>query len=121
VGSGVRWTEARIAPDYRAIAGAGILVAGLTGLGSLAFGYPFLTTAFGHFHVPGLGEIELATAMVFDLGVFATVTGTTLLIVSHLGVRNTPAARTPVGKAAAPSAAPSAASQPGTDTGEASA
>lgn len=92
VASGVRWTEARIAPDYRALAGAGILVAGLTGLGSLVFGFPFLTTAFGHFHVPGLGEIELATAMVFDLGVYATVTGTTLLIVSHLGVRNTPAA-----------------------------
>ncbi len=42
--------------------------------------------------MPGLGEIELATAMVFDLGVYGTVTGTTLLIVSHLGVRNTPAA-----------------------------
>ncbi|MFJ4292135.1 monovalent cation/H+ antiporter subunit A [Cupriavidus sp. NPDC089707] len=93
VASGVRWTEARIAPDYRAIAGAGILLAGLTGLGSLAFGYPFLTTAFGHFHLPGIGEIELATAMIFDLGVFCTVTGTTLVIVSHLGVRNLPPAR----------------------------
>ncbi|TDF63382.1 monovalent cation/H+ antiporter subunit A [Cupriavidus sp. L7L] len=93
VANGVRWTEARIAPDYRAIAGAGILLGGLTGLGSLAFGYPFLTTAFGHFHLPGIGEIELATAMIFDLGVFCTVTGTTLVIVSHLGVRNLPPAR----------------------------
>ncbi|MBF6987625.1 MULTISPECIES: monovalent cation/H+ antiporter subunit A [Cupriavidus] len=93
VANGVRWTEARIAPDYRAIAGAGIVLAGLTGLGSLAFGYPFLTTAFGHFHLPGIGEIELATAMIFDLGVFCTVTGTTLVIVSHLGVRNLPPAR----------------------------
>ncbi|WP_434032678.1 monovalent cation/H+ antiporter subunit A [Cupriavidus sp. a3] len=93
VANGVRWTEARIAPDYRAIAGAGIVLGGLTGLGSLAFGYPFLTTAFGHFHLPGIGEIELATAMIFDLGVFCTVTGTTLVIVSHLGVRNLPPAR----------------------------
>ncbi|WP_454735914.1 monovalent cation/H+ antiporter subunit A [Cupriavidus necator] len=93
VANGVRWTEARIAPDYRAIAGGGILLAGLTGLGSLAFGYPFLTTAFGHFHIPGIGEVELATAMIFDLGVFCTVTGTTLVIVSHLGVRNLPPAR----------------------------
>lgn len=92
VANGVRWTEARIAPDYRAIAGAGILLAGLTGLGSLAFGYPFLTTAFGHFHLPGIGEIELATAMIFDLGVFCTVTGTTVVIISHLGVRNLPPA-----------------------------
>ncbi|MCY1504490.1 NAD(P)H-quinone oxidoreductase subunit 2, chloroplastic [compost metagenome] len=93
VANGVRWTEARIAPDYRAIAGAGILLAGLTGLGSLAFGHPFLTTAFGHFHVPGIGAIELATAMIFDAGVFCTVTGTTLVIISHLGVRNLPPAR----------------------------
>ncbi|WP_432260181.1 monovalent cation/H+ antiporter subunit A [Cupriavidus sp. TMH.W2] len=93
VANGVRWTEARIAPDYRAIAGAGILLAGLAGLGSLAFGYPFLTTAFGHFHIPGIGEVELATAMIFDLGVFCTVTGTTLVIVSHLGVRNLPPAQ----------------------------
>lgn len=88
VASGVLWTQARIALNYRALAGGGILVAGLTGLGSWAFGFPFLTTAFGHFHIPVLGEIELATAMVFDLGVYFTVVGTTLLIVSHLGVRD---------------------------------
>ncbi|MGO4329583.1 monovalent cation/H+ antiporter subunit A [Cupriavidus sp. 2TAF22] len=88
VASGVLWTEARIALNHRALAGGGILLAGLTGLGSWAFGYPFLTTAFGHFHVPLLGEVELATAMLFDLGVYFTVVGTTLLIVSHLGVRD---------------------------------
>ncbi|KJK20960.1 monovalent cation/H+ antiporter subunit A [Burkholderiaceae bacterium 16] len=88
VASGVLWTEARIALDYRALAGSGILAAGLTGLGSWAFGFPFLTTAFGHFHLPVLGEIELATAMLFDLGVYFTVVGTTMLIVSHLGVRD---------------------------------
>ncbi len=88
VASGVLWTEARITVNYRVLAGAGILVAGLTGAGSWLFGYPFLTTAFGHFHLPWIGEIELATAMVFDLGVYFTVVGTTLLIVSHLGVRD---------------------------------
>lgn len=88
VASGVLWTEARITLNYRVLAGAGIVVAGLTGLGSWVFGYPFLTTAFGHFHLPVIGEIELATAMVFDLGVYFTVVGTTLLIVSHLGVRD---------------------------------
>lgn len=88
VASGVLWTEERIAIHYRALAGGGILLAGLTGLGSWIFGYPFLTSAFGHFHLPLIGEIELATAMLFDLGVFGTVVGTTLLIVSHLGVRD---------------------------------
>lgn len=30
--------------------------------------------------------------MIFDLGVFCTVTGTTVVIISHLGVRNLPPA-----------------------------
>jgi multicomponent K+:H+ antiporter subunit A len=88
VASGVLWTEERITLQYRGLAGAGILIAGLVGLGSWAFGAPFLTSAFGHFELPGIGEIELATAMAFDLGVYFTVVGTTLLIVSHLGVRD---------------------------------
>ena len=43
--------------------------AGLAGLGSWWFGFPFLTSAFGHFSLPLVGEFELATAMLFDLGV----------------------------------------------------
>ncbi|WP_186828777.1 hypothetical protein, partial [Pseudomonas aeruginosa] len=31
------------------------------------------------------GEIELATAMLFDLGVYLTVVGAALLILSYLG------------------------------------
>ncbi|MGY8525439.1 monovalent cation/H+ antiporter subunit A [Paracidovorax citrulli] len=87
VASGVLWTEERIALPYRAMAGVGIVIAGLVGLGSLAFGRPFLTTAFGHFELPVLGHVELATALLFDLGVYLTVVGTVMLIVSHLGVR----------------------------------
>jgi multicomponent K+:H+ antiporter subunit A len=88
VASGVLWTESRIHIAYRSLAGLGLLCAALTGLGSLAFGYPFLTSAFGHLHVPFIGDIELSTAMLFDLGVFGAVVGTTLTIVSHLGVRD---------------------------------
>ncbi|MEX3790271.1 monovalent cation/H+ antiporter subunit A [Paraburkholderia sp. BR14374] len=88
VASGVLWTESRIHLNYRALAGLGILIAAATGLGSLAFGQPFLTSAFGHLHVPLIGEIELSTAMLFDLGVMGAVVGTTLTIVSHLGVRD---------------------------------
>ncbi|WP_296653895.1 monovalent cation/H+ antiporter subunit A [Paraburkholderia sp.] len=86
--SGVLWAESRMRINYRALAGLGILVAAGTGLGSLAFGRPFLTSAFGHFHLPLVGEIELSTAMLFDLGAFCAVIGTTLTIVSHLGVRD---------------------------------
>jgi len=88
VASGVLWTESRIRINYRSLAGLGLLCAAATGLGSVAFGYPFLTSAFGHLHVPLVGDVELSTAMLFDLGVFGAVLGTTLTIVSHLGVRD---------------------------------
>jgi multicomponent K+:H+ antiporter subunit A len=60
---------------------AGLTVSAFTGLGALAFGRPFLTSAFGHFHLPFLGEIELVTAALFDLGVYLVVVGTTLGII----------------------------------------
>jgi multicomponent K+:H+ antiporter subunit A len=88
VASGVLWTESRIRINYRALAGIGILIAGATGVGAIVFGQPFLTSAFGHLHIPLFGEIELSTAMLFDLGVLGAVVGTTLTIVSHLGVRD---------------------------------
>ncbi len=66
--------------------GAGLLVATLTGLASLAFGYPFLTSTFGHPHWPVVGEFELASAMAFDLGVYLVVVGATLLILINLGL-----------------------------------
>ncbi|WP_150299728.1 monovalent cation/H+ antiporter subunit A [Pseudomonas profundi] len=85
VGSGEQWTTQRWGVNYHHLAGIGVLIAGLTGLGSFAFGYPFLTSAFGYFHFPLVGEVELATAMLFDLGVYLTVVGATLLILANIG------------------------------------
>ncbi|MDM8349246.1 monovalent cation/H+ antiporter subunit A [Pseudomonas sp. sp1636] len=85
VASGVQWTQSRLPLNYHRMAGAGVLIAGLTGLGSWLFDRPFLTSAFGHFEIPLIGEIELASAMLFDLGVYLTVVGATLLILSNLG------------------------------------
>ena len=65
--------------------GAGLGIAGLTGVGAFVLGRPFLTSAFGHPHVPLLGELPLATAAIFDLGVYLTVVGSTLLTLSVLG------------------------------------
>ena len=65
--------------------GCGLAIAGLTGLGAFAFGRPFLTSAFGHPVVPVLGELPLATAALFDLGVYITVVGATMLMLSALG------------------------------------
>ncbi|SDL59027.1 multicomponent K+:H+ antiporter subunit A [Pseudomonas indica] len=85
VASGVQWTQSRLPLNYTFLAGGGVMIAGLTGVGSWLFGRPFLTSAFGHFHIPLVGDIELATAMLFDLGVYLTVVGATLLILANLG------------------------------------
>ncbi len=57
----------------------GIVFAAGTGLGAMALGYPFLTSTFGHPVLPIVGEVPLASAALFDLGVFITVVGATLL------------------------------------------
>lgn len=83
--SGSAWVRERLPIDYRRLSLWGVLIAALTGAGSWLFGYPFLTTSFTHIHWPVVGEFELATAMLFDLGVFMVVVGTSLLILSQLG------------------------------------
>jgi multicomponent K+:H+ antiporter subunit A len=84
--NGVAWTHARLPWNLHALVGLGLLAATLTGLASLAFGYPLLTSTFGHWRWPVVGEIELASAMAFDLGVYLVVVGATLLILIHLGL-----------------------------------
>lgn len=85
VSYGQQWVEGRLKINYRKLAASGILIAGLTGLVSLLFGKPLLTSAHGTLPIPLLGELELASAMLFDLGVYFAVVGGTLLILSNLG------------------------------------
>jgi multicomponent K+:H+ antiporter subunit A len=73
--------------------GTGLGIAWLTGVGAFVFGRPFLTSAHGHPTVPLLGELPLATAALFDLGVFITVVGATLLTLSVLGAASKEPAR----------------------------
>ena len=84
--NGVEWTHRRLSDNLHPVIGAGLLIALLTGLASLALGYPFLTSAFTHVHWPIVGDFELASAMAFDLGVYLVVVGATLLILIHLGL-----------------------------------
>ena len=83
--SGTQWVEAHmpLAPP-RWIA-TGLLIATGTGLGSFLFGYPFLTTHMAHFTLPLLGEMHVASALFYDIGVFTLVVGATLLILTALG------------------------------------
>lgn len=67
--------------NFRAVLTIGLLVATLSGIGAFVFGEPFLTQTFGYFNLPIMGETELATAMIFDLGVYLTVVGVTMTII----------------------------------------
>ena len=90
VSDGSAMAQTRIGWRYRSLIGVGVLVAAATGAGSLVLGFPFLTTSFTYVHLPVIGEFELATAMIFDLGVFVTVVGTVMLILAYLGRLNAP-------------------------------
>jgi multicomponent K+:H+ antiporter subunit A len=85
IAHGVHWIKPRVKLDYQWIIAGGILLATTTGLGSWIFGKPFLSTWFDHFDLPWIGEFELASAMLFDLGVYLTVVGSVLLILANLG------------------------------------
>jgi len=77
-------TSSKLRIEFPKMIGSGVLIAGLTGLGSFVFGSAFLTSTFGHPSLPLIGEVPLASAAAFDLGVFLTVVGATLLTISAL-------------------------------------
>jgi multicomponent K+:H+ antiporter subunit A len=82
---GVDWMTKRVNVSYRYMIAIGLVTAGLTGLGSWIFGRPFLTSWFKYVSLPWIGKFELTSALVFDLGVYFTVIGATLLILASLG------------------------------------
>ncbi|WP_424767782.1 Na+/H+ antiporter subunit A [Paenibacillus sp. sgz302251] len=71
--------------DYRKLTAIGILIALLTGVGSFLFDVPFLTHYHQYVTFPLFGKQELATALLFDLGVYLTVIGITMTIILTIG------------------------------------
>jgi multicomponent K+:H+ antiporter subunit A len=88
--AGTRYVESRLGFNYGRAVGVGILVATATGIGSWLVAHPFLTSAHGHPHVPILGEVPLASAMAFDIGVYLVVFGSCMLALSMLGHASSP-------------------------------
>lgn len=82
--SGQDWTDRRQPIDYHAMLGLGILIASAAGLGSWLAGRPFLTSSFTYVSLPPLDKFELATATIFDLGVFFCVLGAVMLAIASL-------------------------------------
>ncbi|MFD1412897.1 Na(+)/H(+) antiporter subunit B [Oceanobacillus jeddahense] len=67
--------------DYIKIIGIGLLFASVTGVISMVFGLPYLKQFFDYFTLPILGEVELTTALPFDLGVYFVVLASALAII----------------------------------------
>ncbi|WP_028559524.1 Na(+)/H(+) antiporter subunit B [Paenibacillus pinihumi] len=71
--------------DFKIVGALGVLIALLTGIGSMVLGYPFLSQTFAYKTLPLFGKTELATAVIFDLGVYMAVVGTTMTIILSIG------------------------------------
>ena len=84
IASGYNWAAERMRVDSHVLIGTGVLIAGLTGVVSLIFGWPFLTSTYTYVHLPIVGEFELASAMAFDLGVFLAVVGVVMLSLAQI-------------------------------------
>ena len=82
--SGFAWTQERQRIEYHTMIGLGVVIAAATGVGAWLLGRPFLTSAYTYIHLPPIEEFELATAMLFDLGVFLTVLGAVMLMLYSL-------------------------------------
>jgi multicomponent K+:H+ antiporter subunit A len=82
--SGTEWVEEHLRIYPRRWIAIGLLLALATGGGAVALGYPFLTTHTAHLTLPVLGELHIPSALFFDMGVFALVLGSTMLILTSL-------------------------------------
>ena len=79
-------TVTQILPfDYKRVIALGLLFAAATATGGLLFGKPLLTHWYTYVNLPVLGELSLHTAVLFDIGVYLVVIGTTMTIIQTIG------------------------------------
>jgi multicomponent Na+:H+ antiporter subunit B len=75
-----------IVSEYRRVFASGLALAAGAGMIAMTFDLAFLSQSvvFLH-HLPIYGEFEIASAVVFDVGVYLVVVGALLTIVSVVG------------------------------------
>jgi multicomponent K+:H+ antiporter subunit A len=86
--NGQRFARERMNADFVVWVAWGLLIAGATGIGSWWFGAPFLTSTYDYPVWPLVGEVPLASASLFDLGVFVLVVGATMVALTSMGQIN---------------------------------
>jgi multicomponent K+:H+ antiporter subunit A len=88
---GTTWVENHLRVLPVRWMGVGLLLAGVTGMGAWVFDLPFLTSYFSYADLPLIGKVPLASVLIFDLGVFALVVGSTVLMliaIAHQSIRS---------------------------------
>jgi multicomponent Na+:H+ antiporter subunit B len=79
-------TATGIVREYGSVVAAGLALAMGGGIAAMALGYPFLTQAVAFVEpVPVYHEFEVASALVFDVGVYLVVVGALLTILAVVG------------------------------------
>ncbi|QTH46160.1 Na(+)/H(+) antiporter subunit B [Cohnella sp. LGH] len=70
--------------DFKIIGAIGVLMALLTGISAVVVDSAFLTQVYKYVDLPLLGKTGIGTALVFDLGVYLAVVGTTMTIIRSI-------------------------------------
>ncbi|MCQ9328743.1 monovalent cation/H+ antiporter subunit A [Pelistega suis] len=89
--SGIHWVELRSRIKPQNWLAAGLFMALSAGILPLFYGLPFLSALAGDIHLPLIGDIHLSSVMLFDLGVFALVVGSStymLVALAHQSLRS---------------------------------
>jgi len=81
---GVAWVESRTRIHPQSWIALGLLCCALTAMGAWLVARPFLTAGMVHLRLPVIGDIHLASALLFDLGVYMLVVGATILVLVAL-------------------------------------
>ena len=81
---GVEDARRALPVEPRALIGAGLLVAVVSGSLALPAGRPLMTGLWWRVPVPGLGDLDLGTPLLFDVGVYLAVMGVALTIILPL-------------------------------------
>ncbi|MGH9193304.1 MAG: hydrogen gas-evolving membrane-bound hydrogenase subunit E, partial [Acidimicrobiales bacterium] len=85
VAGGMRELRARSRFRPWTVLGTGLLLAGATATYPLLRGRGVLESATGSLDLPLIGDLTLSTALVFDIGVYATVVGVVLMAFEAFG------------------------------------
>ncbi|MDL2260783.1 hypothetical protein LJC08_00850 [Methanimicrococcus sp. OttesenSCG-928-J09] len=85
---GMKYINNRLKPDWLAWVAYGLLFASITAIAPLVVNHNYFRSAFDFFHLEilgiSIGHIELLSSMFFDVGVYFTVIGALLFILTSI-------------------------------------